>query len=301
MVIGHKKQKNFLKTALKNDRLAHAYIFSGPSHIGKKALALDFAQMVLCSKKDKTKSCEKCSSCQMFKKQVHSDFSLVEKEIDKKQISIKAIEKLIGFLSTTSSFSDYKVAVIDNAHIMTHRAQTCLLKTLEEPRGNTILILVTEYPSVLFPTIRSRAQEIKLSNVSSKDITEFLKQQNISIKKINQLLLFASGKPGRVINFLKKDKSIEAEEKQLKILEKVLRSSLDVRFDYAKKLALTPIKENLEIWLNYFRIKLLEKLDKGEEIKSIQKNICLLMRVNFLIRTTNVNKKLLLENLMLAI
>jgi len=301
MIIGHKRQKEFLNKALKHDRLAHAYIFSGPSHIGKKALALEFAQTALCSQRNNVVACGQCPSCKMFKKAVHPDFLLIKPEESETQIHISKIEELIRFLSISRSFSEYKIVIIDHAHSLGKRAQNCLLKTLEEPRGNAILILVTEHPDILFPTICSRTQEIKFSTVPLKTIITFLEQQDVSTEEKKHLLRFNAGKPGRIINFLEMSGDMDVEKKQFKKLEKVLCSDLEIRFNYAKTLSTMPIKENLEIWLNYFRVKLLEKLDKGEETENIQRNLSLLMRVNFLIATTNVNRKLLLENLMLAI
>ena len=157
MLIGHQKQRNFLEKTAKSDKLAHAYLFCGQEKLGKKTIAVEFAKWLF--KED------------VIKRQ-HPDFIFIEPE--KKEIQISQIRECIWRLSLKPSVAPFKIAIIDEAHCLNQEAQNSLLKTLEEPRGKTLIFLVTEYPERLFPTIISRCQILKFYSVPKEEIERYL-------------------------------------------------------------------------------------------------------------------------------
>jgi DNA polymerase-3 subunit delta' len=184
MIIGHQKQWEFLKRSFEEGQLAHAFLFCGESQIGKKTLAIELVKLLNCQ--DANKPCGACKNCLDVEKGKFLDFLFVrsgeesnnfegmfsynsalpdlksgEVLTDKKEIGIDQARKALDFLSLRSYFSGYKAVIIDNAEKLTIEAQNCLLKTLEEPKGKTILILVTSQPDRLLTTIFSRCQTIK--------------------------------------------------------------------------------------------------------------------------------------------
>jgi len=96
----------------------------------------------------------------MIKKGIHPDFMLVEKK-EGKDLKVEQIEDFIKFLSLKASFGGFKIGIIDRAHLMNRYAQNAVLKTLEEPHGKTLLILIADSKELLLPTIVSRLQEIR--------------------------------------------------------------------------------------------------------------------------------------------
>jgi len=201
---------------------------------------------------------------------------------------------------------------------MTREAQNCFLKTLEEPKGNTLLILVTEKPNFLLPTIISRCQIIKFYPVKKDEIERYLKNQGGSSKgEIEEIAKISQGRPGRAVELASSKEKFEFYKKRTKELDEILNSNLATRFQYAKDLSRQEnLREILEIWLNYFRnifIKnsstsqattkgeeenLFSSPSKVEHLKSILQQI---QRTIYLISTTNINPRLALEILMLEL
>jgi DNA polymerase-3 subunit delta' len=200
----------------------------------------------------------------------------------------------------------FKAAIIDQAHLMTSEAQNCFLKTLEEPRGKTLLILITEYPEMLFSTILSRVQKIKFYPVERKEIENYLITQGVPKEKTKLISQLSLGKPGVALEFVLDNQKLEKQDKIIKEILKIGNSDLVSRFQYAKDLAVNSedTREVLEIWLRYFRNALILTVDKKEKIYSLSKlkNILrTIQKINFLISTTNVNPKLALEILLLEL
>ncbi len=292
MIIGHQKIWQFLKKSVETDRLSHAYLFSGEEHLGKKTLALEWISLML---------------GQDLLKKGHPDFFFVEPI--EKEIKISQIREVISRLSLSPFLANLKVAIIDQAHLMNIEAQNCFLKTLEEPKGNTILILISEAPERLLPTILSRCEMIKFYPVEKKEIEEYFKKQEVSEEKIKEIIKISMGRPGMAIDFFSDPQKLENQKKVVADLTKIIDSDLNTRFKYAKNLSQeNNVREVLNIWLSYFRETLINhlnqpKADSGKiskdslsKLKNILQNI---QNTNFLISTTNVNSRLALETLML--
>lgn len=153
-----------LQTQRQAGRLAHAYLFYGPPGIGKSALAGHFAASLLCTQPDAQGiPCGQCPSCQWVEAGTHPDSLTVAPEEGKSGILIDQIRQLTTQLGLKSHSGGYKVARIDTAHRMNTSAANSLLKTLEEPTDNTVLILVTDQPARLLATIRSRCQGLRFA------------------------------------------------------------------------------------------------------------------------------------------
>jgi len=294
MIIGHKKQWQFLKKSVKVGRFSHAYLFSGQEKLGKKTIAYEFIKLFFGN--DITPS--------------HPDFIFVEPT--EREIQIKQIRDLNWRLSLKPFSAPLKAVIIDQAHLMNAEAQNCFLKTLEEPRGETLLILISEYPEFLFPTIRSRTEIIKFYPVPKKEIKDHLKKQGIGEEKSGVISQISQGRPGVAIDFLNYPQKLKEREALINEIVKLTKPDLDLRFQYAKKISKTAdLKEIFNVWLFYFREILLSKLNKNNIDKVGTDNISKIFKIknilekiqstNFLISTTNVNPRLALEILMLEL
>lgn len=288
MIVGHQKQWQFLKQAATLERLSHAYLFAGPSKLGKKTIALKWLSLIL--------------NYPLEEKQ-HPDFILIEPR--KKTIQISQIRELIWKLSLKASLSTWKTAIIDQAHLMGAAAQHALLKSLEEPKGKAILILISEKRESLFPTILSRCETIKFYPVRKSEIQKFLQKKGLSLKEAEKIATISEGKPGSAIDFLSDPEKIKRREKIIEELIEISKSPLILRFKYAKTLSQEEsLRDILDIWLSYLREALLTKVQGsssfGEYSSSELKNILSeLQKTILLISTTNVNSRLALDTLML--
>jgi len=272
MIIGHQKQWQFLKKISESGNIPHAFLFAGQERIGKKKVAFEWVS-------------------EIFKEEIgsiHPDFTIVEPE--GKEIQISQIKELIKGLSLKPYSAPIKVALIDNAHLMNAEAQSCLLKTLEEPKGDTLLILVSDQPSALLPTIISRLQTVKFYPVPKGEM-----------KGLGESLGIYAGSPGMALDFAKDPEKKINFEKKIKEIEEISKSDLCQRFEYAKQIAEDPtdIREVLKIWMSYFRNILLKRISEGGKLGKIKNILKSLQEADYLTSKTNVNARLLLETLMI--
>jgi DNA polymerase-3 subunit delta' len=223
------------------------------------------------------------------------------------EIKISQIRELISRLALKNFSAPLKAAIIDKAHLMNFQAQSCFLKTLEEPRGDTILILITEHPSLLLPTIVSRCQVIKFFPLREKEIEKELISKGAQREMAKELAELSLGRPGLAIDFLSDSKKFKEYKRIISDLIKIFNSDLSFRFQYVKGIS-QDSKEILKVWLFYLRkilrAKLMGKEDENSKNFSLSKlknTIEFLERIIFLISTKNINQRLALENLMLAI
>lgn len=147
-----------LASSQQNKRLAHGLLLHGPKGIGKKAFAVDFAHWLLCEQPSTDKACGQCKSCQLIKAESNPDLLYLQPEEEGKAIKVDQIRELINKISLTGHGQGYRVIIISPADALNINASNSLLKTLEEPPENTVLILISDKPSKLMATIRSRTQ-----------------------------------------------------------------------------------------------------------------------------------------------
>ena len=167
-------------------QLPHALLFSGLPGTGKQQFAHALAQAVLCQQPvTGGTACGICASCKLFIAGTHPDFSSVTVLEDKKYIAIDQIRLLGEKLSLKSHFQGYKVVVLGPAERMNRSAANSLLKTLEEPAGSTLIMLVTNRPGYLLPTIRSRCQTVAFPRPDDSVALEWL-QSTLSAEDLQQ-------------------------------------------------------------------------------------------------------------------
>ncbi len=228
-IIGHDKITSFLKTAIKNDKLAHAYIFGGQDGVGKKLTALEFAKAVNC--KNGIFGCETCSSCVKVNNDNHPDIYMIKP--DGNSIKNKQIEGFQSNILLKPYESNKKIFIIESADTMTVSAQNRLLKILEEPPSYGIIILIAQNLHGLLPTIRSRGQMIKFNKISKKLIEEYL-IENYNIEDTDLAILsgFSDGSLGKAINLYESEEFKNRRETTVDIIDEVIRGDKLKLLDY---------------------------------------------------------------------
>jgi DNA polymerase III delta prime subunit len=318
MIIGHQKQLQFLEQSRQAGRLGHAYLLSGPSKIGKKTVALEWLSRLLETPLNETIA--------------HADFIFVSPLADPKtgqianEITVDQIRTLIKKLSLKSSLGKYKAAIIDNAHLMNSESQNCLLKTLEEPPGDSIIILIAQNSQRLLETIRSRCEVLQFNFVSQKDIENYARTNNGGLDEISlsQIVKLSFGRPGRLIEFINDNARAKLWQERSKEFSRAVASELPERFAYVKKITEEDnLDDELEIWQFYFRNLMLDNLNgKKEETAlspeksqfvftrsrssgySLEQITAILKKIHELtviLSTTNASPNLALENFMLEV
>ncbi len=286
-IYGHSKQLKFLNHLLKNDVFHHAFLFVGPELIGKRLIAKSFGQALVLETELSKK----------YQKNVNAwrDILLIEpeKEIKKgaeitKDISIKQIRELKKQLTLTSD-GDKRVVIIDNFHKSSISAQNSILKLLEEPHENTIIILIVSDTNKLLPTISSRVLRINFGLVSDE---ELLLIDNVNEEDVK----IAMGRPELLKRFSKNTELSREYKQALEILKNFKKMSLSEKIDLADKLSkdFCLLNVTLILWSSIIRniainTKKYQLLSLSEKINDA------LYDVKF----SNVNKRLRIENLLL--
>ncbi len=304
-IVGHQRQWRFLQQGFRNSRVSHAYLFSGIDSIGKKTLAIEFVKLLNCKAPEVEKRpCDVCASCEMINRAIYPDLFYVKPELNKgakEEIRIAKIRELLEKLSLKPIFAEYKSAIIDSAHLMNRQTQNCILKTLEEPKGKTVIILVTGNKEALLNTILSRVQEIKFFPAPKAEIKKFLKKQkHISQTQIQEIMDLSMGRVGKALEYLQDPAGLSAENARVDKFIELLDADINARFSYIESLSKGPFEDSLKSWLRYSREHLLVHLGKEGEIK-FRKIIKGLEKTIYLLSQTNINKRLALESLMLNI
>lgn len=196
---GQAQAKKLLEHSLSSGRVAHGYLFKGPEGVGKKLFASAMAQAISCTVSGPVSSCGDCLSCKKILSGSHPDFVIETPE--KGAIKIAKVREVCRSLSYPPYESDKRVVVLEDIHTMRQEAANCLLKTLEEPPDDNVLILTTEASRSILATISSRCQIIPFFPLSEKDTVEILmgKEHGMGRQDATILARLSEGSPGRAL------------------------------------------------------------------------------------------------------
>lgn len=194
-VAGQTQIVQTLKNALKENKIAHAYLFAGPRGTGKTTMARLLAKALNCQS-GFGHQCNKCESCIAINEGTHPDVIEIDAASNR---GIDDIRDLISKIKYSPVLGKYKVYIIDEVHMMTTEAFNALLKTLEEPPANVVFILATTEPYKLMPTILSRVQRYDFDKVSDENILEKVKdilvKENVAFEEdaLKEIISLADG------------------------------------------------------------------------------------------------------------
>jgi DNA polymerase III subunit delta' len=193
---GHEKSIRILQRAIANNALAHAYLFSGQAGIGKKKTAFALAAAVNCLNARPEGGCGACPSCRKVDTLGHPDVHVLLPDGD--EIKIDQIRQVQADFALKPFEGQKKVLIVDNAETMNAASSNAFLKTLEEPPGDALIILITAMPQSLLPTIRSRCQEITFHPLSRNTLARALmRMRGLSEEDAWFIAALAQGSMGR--------------------------------------------------------------------------------------------------------
>jgi DNA polymerase-3 subunit delta' len=190
----HKSSWDKFVTAKLKNHLPHALLISGTDGTGKLDFAKRIATALLCTSPVNHEACHNCKSCKTYQAGANPDFMGIELLEGKQQIAVDQIRQLSDFITYTRSFNAYRVILLNPVERMNANAANSLLKSLEEPASNTVIILVASNLSRIIPTIKSRCQILTLPTPSKASAITWLKQRK-STTNPEELLKMANGQP----------------------------------------------------------------------------------------------------------
>ncbi|HZN68851.1 MAG TPA: DNA polymerase III subunit delta' [Tepidisphaeraceae bacterium] len=212
-IFGQEQAVEVLRRAYAADRLPHGLIFAGPAGVGKATTAAALAALFLCEKPKADAPCGRCDSCHVFEAGNHPDYHVVTKELiryhDKTgkskgiDLSINVVRpEVIDPAGRKAAMGRGKAFVIEQAELMNPQAQNALLKTLEEPAGRTVVILLTDQPAALLPTIRSRCQMVRFKPLDQAVVTRELEKRGVQKATAIDAAVLAGGSLGVALKWV---------------------------------------------------------------------------------------------------
>ncbi len=260
-IIGHEHTINTLRRALASDRVRHAYLFTGPDSIGKTLLARRFAQTLLCTGGPDPRSapqnpCNTCLSCRKVMHNNHPDVHYISRPPDKQFILIDQVRALQSDSSRKTIEGRRNIFLISGMHEMNVQAANCLLKTLEEPEPDVVLLLTAPDPGQLLPTILSRVQQLPMHLLTTSQIKAALEQHwQVEPQEAGVIAALAAGRIGWAAQAVEDEEMLENRRAQLETLTRLPSLSRARRFDVAQQLSADgeKLRGILELWLLWWR------------------------------------------------
>lgn len=280
-ILGHDWAVTQLDRAVRDQHVAHAYLISGPAQIGKAALAKALALALNCTSDDRP--CGTCRSCKLIAAGKHPDVQMIAPE--GRTLKIDQVRALEHDLALRPVEGRYRVAILDQFETATIEAQNALLKTLEEPPGYVVLILVAADPELLLQTIVSRCQAIALRPLTIAQVRDALiASRPIDPARAELLAHLSGGRLGWAIDAAQDDTLLAARAQALDDLMRLLKADRVTRFAYAEDLAKKDgrARETLDLWRTWWRDVLLAasgsaaelvNLDRAEQIRGVAQHI----------------------------
>ncbi len=262
-MLDHELQKTYLRSIGERKVFPHAFIFAGAQNIGKKEVAKYFSQLLYCQ--EENKPCTTCIACHQVKTEIHPDLQILSAEEGKQAISIKQVRALQSHLMQSPSSAPYTIGIIEQAHSMSLGASNALLKTLEEPTGTSLIVLLTHLPDNLLTTIRSRSQLLEFSK--TLDDLEQVEEETEEIALFQSLLQASHGKALELLEplFSSKKKAVNEKEiwsKRLQLWKDHLRQVIMVKLEQtsSQRFSLKQLQESIDA-LTVIQTKLTQNIN----------------------------------------
>ncbi|MBN2311358.1 MAG: DNA polymerase III subunit delta' [Candidatus Hydrogenedentes bacterium] len=192
----------FLRSVIRRGRIPNALLFWGPSGVGKRTTALEFAKALNC-RESGDDACDACLSCRRIEHGNHPDVRLFTPAGKAREIKKRDVDEINELAALRPFEAAWRLIIIEDADRINIRAQNHFLKTLEEPPGRTLFILLTQYPRVLFPTIRSRCQIVRFRSLSPDTVVALLKEHRELPEDVARSIAgVAEGQMGRAFDLV---------------------------------------------------------------------------------------------------
>lgn len=283
-VVGHSDIIDYMQSAIKLDKVAHAYIFSGEKGMGKTMLAELFAQLLVCEShkegaingKDAKLFCGECRSCAQAMSKNHPDVKVLQRE-KVKTIGVDEIREQINNDIVIKPYnSQKKIYIIPEAHLMTEQAQNALLKTIEEPPHYAMIILLAESAESMLATIQSRCVVLRFKNIRDTQVIRYLiEQEKLPDYEAKICAAFAQGNIGKGKVLGSSEKFDEIKKKAVFMLSRIHGSKVAEMGSFIKEVVecKDDINDYLDIVAVWYRDVLMYKTTGDINKVVFQENI----------------------------
>jgi len=256
-ILGHQWAVDLLRSHLSKNRVRHAYLITGPQGVGRRSLALRFVQGLFCPKSpDPGGPCQRCHTCEQIERMQHPDLAVVQADQTGGILKVDQVRELQRSLSLTPYQANHRVGLFLRFEEANPNAANALLKTLEEPPPQALLILTALDPESLLPTIVSRCEVIRLRPLPLEKVSQGLQDRwDVPYDQAHLLAHLSGGRPGYAIRLYRHPEELKQRQMWLDEHHHLLAANRVERFAYAEDLSKDRLifQKALQVWLSLWR------------------------------------------------
>ena len=281
-LIGHEWAVDMLKKHVIHGTMRHAYLFAGPPGVGRRTLALRFAQALNC----KTPTgpglpCGQCRDCKQIEAMQHADLHILQAVDDEGKarvggtLKVDQIREVRRLLTYRPYQSNYRVALFLRFGEANDSAANALLKTLEEAPPYAVLILTADNPEQLLPTIVSRCEVLRLRPLRIEQVQQALEEKGFETNQAKWIAHISGGRYGTALRLIGSESLTVEREERLNDLQNLISASRVEKFAYADKLSRDKeaMRQAILIWLSYWRDVMLRTAQARTPLVNVDRNL----------------------------
>lgn len=275
-LVGHEWAVDMLKKHVIYGTTRHAYLFAGAPGLGRRTLALRFAQALNCQTPVEAGiPCGKCRDCKQIEAMQHADLSIVQADSEGGTLKVDQIREARRLLSFKPYQANYRVVLFLRFQEANDNAANALLKTLEEAPSYAVLILTADNPEQLLPTIVSRCEVLRLRPMKIEDVQAALETRGLETGQAKLIAHISGGRFGYALRLIENEALLEKREERLNDLQSLISASRVEKFAYADKLARDKesMRQAVLIWLSYWRDVMLRAAQADTPLVNVDRNV----------------------------
>jgi len=273
---GHEWAVDMLKKHIIHGSTRHAYLLAGPPGLGRRTLAVRFAQALNCQTPVETGiACGVCRDCKQIESMKHADLTIVQSDSEGGILKVDQIREARKTLILKPYMSKYRVALFLRFQEANDNAANALLKTLEEAPSYAVLILTADNPEQLLPTILSRCEVLRLRPLRVEKVQKALEGRGVETSRARLIAHISGGRMGYAIRLIENDTLLERREERLNDLLTLLPASRVEKFAYADKLAKDKdaMRQTISFWISYWRDVMLRAAQAETPLVNVDRNL----------------------------
>ena len=275
-LIGHEWAVDMLKKHVADGSPRHAYLFAGPPGVGRRTLALRFAQALNCQTLlEAGVPCGQCRDCKQIHAMQYADLTVVQAEAEGGTLKVDQIREARRTLTLKPYQANYRVALFLRFQEANDNAANALLKTLEEAPSYAVLILTADNPEQLLPTIVSRCEVLKLRSLKIEEVQTALEATGSEMGEAKLIAHVSGGRFGYARRLMEDGSLLERREERLNELQDLISASRVEKFAYAEKLSKDKesMRQAILIWLSYWRDVMLRSARAETPLVNVDRNV----------------------------